>query len=53
MLPHGVLRPFRWALVPALVPPRMSCMLDNLRNRKFIAIPLPPLMLPTAAIWRR
>jgi hypothetical protein len=36
-------------LVPAVVSPRMSCMLDNLRiHQKFIAILLLPMVLLTA-----
>jgi hypothetical protein len=51
MLPHGLLRRFPMGLVPAVVSPRTSSMLDNLRiHQKFIAIPLlPPVLLGASA----
>jgi hypothetical protein len=53
MLPHAVLRPSPMGLVPALVSPRMSCMLDNLLIQTFIAILLlPPAVLAALAAGR-
>ena len=49
MLPHAFLRPFPMGLVPAVVFPRMSSMLDNLLiHQTFIAILLLPLVLLAA-----
>lgn len=55
MLPHGLLRPFPMGLVPAVVSPRVSSMLDNSRIHKtFIAnLPLQLGREDTPAIWRR
>jgi hypothetical protein len=53
MLPHALLRPFPMGPVPALVSPRMSCMLDNLLIQTFIAILLlPPVLLAALAAGR-
>jgi hypothetical protein len=49
MLPHAFLRPFPIGLVPAVMSPRMSSMLDNLCiHQTFIAILLLPLVLLAA-----
>jgi hypothetical protein len=54
MLPHAFLRPFPMGLMPAVVSPRTSSMLDNLRIHKtFIATLLPPPMLLAALAIRR
>jgi hypothetical protein len=53
MLPHGLLRRFPMGLVPAVVSPRTSSMLDNLRiHQKFIAILPLPLVLAALAAGR-
>jgi hypothetical protein len=54
MLPHALLRPLPMGLVPAVVSPRMSSMLDHLLiHQTFIAIlPLPLVLLGALAADR-
>jgi hypothetical protein len=53
MLRHAYLRPLPMGLVPAVVFPRMSSMLDNLLiHQTFIAILLPLVLLAALAAGR-